>query len=424
VGLQDRANDMYRCVRCSYCKWIPHLKFKDIEFLAICPSIAKYHFHGYSGGGKLIAALALLRGRIDYTDNFLDMIYRCHMDGGCDISCKINRDMDPLEGLYELRAKCVQDGQLLPEHMAVIDGLKKEDNMMQRTKAERGKWTEGLTVKHLSKEKAEVLFHAGCNYSYDEELWPTVRGAVGLLQKAGVDVGVMGYEEACCGGRAYSWGYQGEHVKYAEHNVENWKTIGVKTIVTACADCYHSFKVLYDKVRVKPDIEVLHITEYLGRLIEEGRLNPSGKVPMKVTYHDPCHLGRLADPWIRWEGVEKKVMGQLIVHDPPKEFRRGARGVYDAPRTIIKSIPGIDFAEMYRIREYAWCCGAQGGVREAYPEMAIDTANERIKEAQATGAEAIVTACPWCKRNFIDAVNRNGHNLEVYDVIELLGRAV
>ena len=161
MSLKDRETDMYRCVRCSYCKWIPHLKFKNIDFLSICPSIARYHFHGYSGGGRLIAALSLLRGRLDYSEEFLNMIYRCHMDGGCDITCKINRDMDPLEGLYELRAKCVEDGELLPEHMVVMEGLKKEDNMMEGLKADRGNWADGLAVKDLSQEKAEVLFHAG-----------------------------------------------------------------------------------------------------------------------------------------------------------------------------------------------------------------------------------------------------------------------
>jgi Fe-S oxidoreductase len=346
------------------------------------------------------------------------------MDGGCDTSCKINRDMEPLEALYELRAKCVEDGELLPEHMVAMEGLKKEDNMMEAPKADRGKWAEGLAVKDLSLEKAEVLFHAGCRYSYDDELWSTARSGVELLQKAGIDVGIMGRDETCCGGRAYSWGYQGELTKYAEHNIENWKQAGVKTVVTPCSDCYHCFKVLYDKIRLKPEIEILHITEYLSGLLENGSLKPSKNVPMKVTYHDPCHLGRLAEPWIQWDGVEKKVMGQLIVHDPPKEFRKGANGIYDEPRDIIRSIPGIHFLEMFRIREFAWCCGAQGGVREAFPDMAMGTANERIKEARTTGAEAIVTACPWCKRNFLDAMEENGTKIKIIDILELLDQSI
>ena len=424
MALQDYERDMYRCSRCSYCKWVPFLKIKDWRFATVCPSIARYNFHAWSAGGRMSAGLSFLRGRVDYSDTLLDMLYQCQMDGACDVSCKNQRDLEPLETMLEFRAKCVEDGQLLPAHMLVIDGLRKEDNMMQRPKAERGKWAQGLKVKDLTKEKAQVVYHAGCRFSFDEELWPVARGAVSLLQKAGVDVGIMGKDEACCGVRAYEMGYQGEATKYADHNLETWRGAGVKTVVTSCSECYQAFKVLYDKIGKKPPIEVLHITEFLNRLITQGKIKLTQKLPMTVTYHDPCHLGRLAEPWIHWQGVEKKVMGKLVIQDPPKMFRRGANGVYDAPRDILKSIPGIEFVEMERIREYAWCCGSGGGVKEAYPEFAIWTANERIKEAQATGAEAIVTACGWCKRNFLDAVKEQDGTFKVYDIAELVQQAI
>jgi len=425
MALKDYEKDMMRCSRCSYCKVVPHPMVKNREHEFICPSIARYKFHGYSGGGKMIASLAMLKDRIDYTDDFLNMIYRCCTDGGCDISCKSNRDLEPLEVILELRAKCVEDGQLLPAHMLVIDNLKKEDNMMLGKKADRGKWAKGLDIKDLTKDRAEVLYHAGCRFSFDEELWPVARTAVNLLKKAGVDVGIMGKEEVCCDCRAYNIGYHGELQKYAEHNVDNWRTAGVKTVVTSCSDCYQAFKVIYDKIGIKPEgIEILHITQYLDRLIAEGKLKPTKAVPMRVTYHDPCHLGRLADPWIHWEGKELKVLGQYISHDPPKELRRGANGIYDPPRNILKSIPGLTLVEMDRIREYAWCCGAGGGVKEAFPDFATWTANERIKEAQSTGAEALVTACGWCERNFRDAVEEHGNEIKIYDVVELLEKAI
>ena len=372
----------------------------------------------------MAAGLAFLRDRFDYSEGLLDVIYKCQVDGACDAMCKVNMELEPLEAMLEFRARCVEDGQLLPAHMAVIEGLRKEDNMMQRPKAERGKWAEGLEVKDLTKEKAEVAYHAGCCFSFDEELWPIARAQVTLLKKAGIDVGIMGMEEACCGGRAYELGYQGELTKYAEHNREMFKGAGVKTLVTGCADCYQAFKVLYHKIGRKLDIEVLHITEYLDRLIKEEKLKLTKEVPMMVTYHDPCHLGRLSEPWIPWEGVEKNVLGYLIVHDPPKEFRRGANGVYIPPRDILESIPGLRLVEMKRIKEYAWCCGAGGGVKEAYPDFAIWTAGERIEEAKSTGAEALVTACPWCEQNFKDAIKARGDGIKVYDVIELVQQAI
>ena len=424
MALEDYEHDSLRCTRCSYCKWIPWESMRHTDFLQGCPSVGRYNWHAYAAGGKFNMALSLMKGRIDYTDAFLDAVYRCQMDGSCDVSCKSVQDIEPLQSMQELRIKCVQDGQGNPAHMLTIEGLKKEDNMMQRLKADRGKWAEGLPVKDLTKEKAKVVYHAGCRYAFDEELWPTVRGGLALLMKAGIDVGIMGRDEACCGGRAYEMGYLGELTKYAEHNKETFKTAGVETLVTPCSDGYQTFKVLYDKIGQKLDIEVLHITEYIHRLIKEGKIKLTKKVPLTVTYHDPCHLGRLAEPWIHWKGKEVKVLGQMIVHDPPKKYRRGANGVYDIPRDILRSIPGLKLVEMYRIRESAWCCGAGGGVKDAYPDFAIWTGTERLKEAKAVGAKAIVSTCPWCTRNFMDTVKETAEKIEVYDIIELVQKAI
>ena len=145
---------------------------------------------------------------------------------------------------------------------------------------------------------------------------------------------------------------------------------------------------------------------------------------MKVTYHDPCHLGRLGEPYIPWKGREKKIFGQMVVHEPKKPRYNGAWGIYDPPRDILKSIPGLELVEMERIREYAWCCGAGGGVLEGYPDFSSWTAFERIDEAKATGAEAIVSACGWCERNFVDAINGNGQEMQVYDIAELVQQAI
>jgi Fe-S oxidoreductase len=424
MALAEYKRDMERCSRCSYCKWIPYESWRNLDFIQGCPAVSRYHWHAYSGSGKFNMSYSLLNQRIEYSDDFLSAVYRCHMDGNCDISCKAIQDIEPLQCMQELRIKCVEDGQLLPAHMVVIDGLRKEDNMMLGLKADRGKWAEGLAVKNLTEERAEVLFHAGCRYSYDQELWPVVRGGLTLLQEAGIDIGIMGGDETCCGGRAYEIGHLGELTKFAEHQLETFKTAGVHLIVTPCSDCYHAFKVLYDKIDKKLGIEVLHITQYLDRLIKEGKIKLTKNVPLTVTYHDPCHLGRLSEPWIHWQGQLKKVMGQVIVHDPPKKYRRGVNGVYDPPRDILKSIPGLRLVEMYRIRESAWCCGAGGGTIDAYPDFSEWTANERLREAKATGAEAMVTACPWCVRNFTDAVKNSQENFKVYDIIELVRQAI
>ena len=143
-------------------------------------------------------------------------------------------------------------------------------------------------------------------------------------------------------------------------------------------------------------MEVLHTVELVDRLIKEGKLKLTKPVAMKVTYHDPCHLGRQGEPYVPWKGEEKKIYGQAVVYDPPRPRYIGAYGIYDAPRDVLAAIPGLELVEMDRNREAAWCCGAGGGVREAYPEFSAWTAGERIEEEKVTGADAIVTACPGC----------------------------
>jgi Fe-S oxidoreductase len=298
--------------------------------------------------------------------------------------------------------------------------------MMQAKKADRGNWAKGLNLKNITEDKAAVYFHTGCRYSFDEELWPIVKSAAKLLQKAGIDFAIAGKDENCCGGRSYEMGYQGELTKYAENNLEMLKNAGVKTVVTACSDCYYAFKVLYPKLMGAKgsNLKVLHITEYLDQLIKDKKLKLTKQIPMVVTYHDPCHLGRMGEPFIPWQGVEKKVFSQSYIYDPPKPWRKGTYGIYEPPRDVIKAVPGVNLVEMERRKEYSWCCGAGGGVIDSYPDFANWTAMERIAEARETGAEALVTACPWCKRNFTNALNESGERLKVMDIIELVEQAV
>ncbi|MFH1775823.1 MAG: (Fe-S)-binding protein [Chloroflexota bacterium] len=399
----ELRKNAWNCARCSVCKWIDSWEVKSARFAKACPSSDRYLFDAYSCQGRMDLSLALIDGEIRYEDSpgLLDVMYRCDTCGGCDVSCKRVQDMEPLRVMLEMRAKLVEDGQLLPMHTPVMESLRQEDNMVMKPRAERGKWADGLKVKDLTREKAEVVFHAGCRLSYDDDLKQVARDVINLLNNIGVDVGTMGAEEACCGGRAYDMGYRGEFTKYAEHNLEAWAKAGVKTVITTCSDGYYTFKLLYAEMGSK--LEVLHIVEFVDRLIKDGRLRFTKSVPMTVTYHDPCHLGRRSNVYTAGEPID---------------------GIYEPPRDIIRAIPGVELVEMERIKEHAWCCGAGGGVREAYPDFSLWTARERIAEARASGASAIVTACPWCERNFIDAVGDSGEQIAVYDIMELIERAI
>jgi len=422
MALEDYRSDMESCCRCSACKFIPLEKVKGYDHANVCPSISRYNFHAYSGGGRMGFGIALLDKRVDYTDKLLEVVYNCQMCGACDISCKYAMDMEVLEPLYEVRSHLVKNGHTLPVLDKLILSLRKQGTMMLGVKAKRGEWCQDLDAKDYTKEKVGVIYHAGCLTCYDKDMWKAARATISLLQKAGVDVGVAREQESCCGGRAYQMGYQEDALNQAKHNMELFKKSGAKILVTGCADCYHAFKVLYDKFGMKGDLEVLHTTEYLSRLIKEGKLKPKKKVIAKVTYHDPCHLGRLGEPYIHWEG--KQIEKHMRLYDPPRTFRRGTGGVYEPPREVIQSIPGVKLVEMDRIKEYAWCCGAGGGVKETNLEFARWTALERIKEAESTGAEALVTACPHCVDNFKAAIEGEGSHLKVYDLVELLEKAI
>jgi Fe-S oxidoreductase len=422
MGLKEYLGDMEMCCRCSACKFIPMQRVKGFEYANVCPSISKYDFHSYSGGGRLNIAAAMLKNKIDYSDKLLDIVYNCQMCGACDTSCKYAMDMEVLEPIYEFRIRAVETGHTHPALDKNINRLRKQGTMVPGARGKRGDWAAGLNLKDATKEKVAVLYHVGCLTSYDKNYYKLAKATAKILQKAGVNFGIAGDAETCCGGRAYQMGYKQDFLNQAKKNMEMIKRAGAKTLVTGCADGYQAFKVLYDKYNLKGDLEVLHITEYLASLIKKGKLKLNKKVNLNVTYHDPCYLGRLGEPWIHWEG--KKVPGHRFVFDPPKVYRRGTYGVYEPPRDVLNSIPGIRLTEMARIKEYSWCCGAGGGVNESNPDFNMWTAKERLEEAESTGAEAIVTACPWCEKNFNEAIKATGSSLKVYDIVELVAKAI
>lgn len=427
MALLELRDKMMRCARCSICKFMLLPKIKSGRFVAGCPSVQYGNFHAYAGGGKVITALGFVDGKLECTEEMLKTVYACSMCGACDIACKLSMgDMvEPLEIIRELRVKLVEEGAIDLGHLSAIESLKREDNIFGKPKVDRAKWAEGLAVKDAMEQKAAVLLHVGCHFAYDDELWPIARGAVKILQEGGVDFGIAKKEEVCCGGRAVEMGFKVQGQDYAESLVGRVKESGANTLLTCCSDCYGAFQQIYPLVGQKlAGVEVIHITQMIDRLMKEGRIKFSRKVPLRVTYHDPCHLGRLGEPLTPWHGTRKLVLNNMVITEPKKEVNFGVKGVYEAPRDILKAIPALEFTEMERIKEYTYCCGAGGGAKEAYPDFALQSALERVEEAKWVGANAIVTACPWCERNFKDAIAESGEKMEVYDIVEIVLNAM
>ena len=212
------------------------------------------------------------------------------------------------------------------------------------------------------------------------------------MHAAGVDFGILGNTEKCCGSTAFNLGYVKVLEKYGEDNITTFKNLGVKTIVTPCSGCYNTIGNVYAQLG-ECNFTVKHSVVLLSELVKQKKLKPTHPINAVVTYHDPCHLGRHGH-------------------------------IFDAPREILKSIPGVTLVEMNRIREYSFCCGGGGGARTGKLEFAQATAQRRVQEAEGTGAGLLVTACPFCEQNFLDYMDTTGSQLKLVDVVALLKQSV
>ncbi|SPD72883.1 CoB--CoM heterodisulfide reductase iron-sulfur subunit D family protein [uncultured Desulfobacterium sp.] len=420
--LTDMKNfeyDMKRCVRCKGCKWVDHIYMPGATYSTRCPSEKRYLFDSFSAWGRLRLALSLLNGRIEFNDRFVEAIYKCQLCGACDAGCKRNLDLEIGSALESLRIKCVADGfGPMPEHKAIAEKIEKEHNVFGGPADNRDKWAKGIQTD----DKAEFVYFVGCYGSYKMQGIP--KATANILKATGQSFKIMGSDEYCCGYPLYSTGQIEKAKKAAQHNIDTIAKSGAKTVITACAECYKTLKVDYPKMFNKSTsdmgYQVIHLVEFVADQMEKGTIKFKNNIDMRVTYHDACNLARMSEPWVYWEG-KRKLYG---ITEPTAPRRKGTHGVYHQPRNILKAIPGIDYVDMIRIRENAWCCGAGGGVAEAFPEFAQWSAEERLEEVDEVGAAALITACPRCKDNFSKAINASGDNIKVMDIAEMINEAI
>jgi len=413
--LKDYIYTMESCNSCGQCRFIQGPMSKGREFVEVCPIYSRYLYESYSGQGLINIAQELLEGTLGYDDELIKHIYTCTTCGACDVNCKSVRDMEVLDTILALRAKCVEDGKgPMPEQREYAELVEKQHNIYGEDHKQRFNW---LPENTKLSEGADTVYFVGCSTAY---LYPDIaRDTVKILQAGGIDFKVMDAEEYCCGAPLWRTGQVAEAKKLAEHNLEVLKKQNVKTLVVSCAECYGTFKGLYPRI-AELDFEVLHITEVIQRLLQEGKLKLNKKQEMKATYHDPCLLGRLSELYVPWKG-EIQAFGY---HNPPKKFRRGTNGVYEAPREILKAIPGLELVEMTRNSENSFCCGGGGGVPAAFPDFSLWVANERLKEAMSTGADTIVSCCPFCESSFRKAIDNYEIPIGYHDLTELVARAI
>jgi len=419
LELKDYMYDMRRCMRCASCRWLDHIYMPDNRFVYRCPSYGKYYFSKVAYG-RVKLGLALTENRLDDTPGMMDMVFQCVMCGACDSGCKRNLDLEIMNSLEALRGYMVQKGRYPKAHDKLINNIAASHNKFGAPHENRTRWQSAKPA-----EKSDTVYFAGCGASYTQT--KIAQSTDKILNALG------GYmmlpDEQCCGHPLFAMGQYDAFVKQMEHNLEAMKKTGAKRLVTACAECYKTWKVDYPRMKKinTSDLgfEVLHITEVIAPKLADGSLELKNKVDLKVAWHDPCNLGRMSEPFKSWQGER----GQWGCLEPAegfgaKEFNRGVNGVYEEPRNILSAIKGIELMELKRHHEFSWCCGGHAGVPEAYPELAAYSVEERLEEVRTTGAEAIVSACPYCKESFNTGLKNYDHQVKVYDITEIIAEAL
>lgn len=395
--LEKYRNEAWKCLRCGLCRMVNPERVKSWKWSSQCPAGSRFLFEAYYGSGKqeMVRALTAHPPELALSARLQHIIYTCTLCGACQATCNYVKDLEPTNASVALREHAVREGWgPPPQHEPLIKSILNYDNPWLQPRTARSRWAkkQGLpTVKDASKDKVEVLYYPGCTASYDPFIQEVARDVVRLLGAAGVGFGILGKEEVCCGSTILRVGDRERFEIVRKRNTESLNRTGAGTILTACAGCYSTLKKEYG---AGLQAEVLHIVEYVERLLTEGRLAMQKEVRRTVTYHDPCHLGRYC-------------------------------GLYDAPREVLKRIPGVEFREMERVREWAWCCGAGGGVRTAFPEeVATWAARLRLEEARDSGADTLVTCCPFCELNLGEAARGGDAGIRVVDILELVAEAV
>jgi len=322
-----------------------------------------------------------------------DEIWRCTTCGRCPQRCP--RGVGIIEVGVASRRMATEFGvfpsPVLPIR-AVSASLMSDGNPLNEGRDKRADWAKGLSVKEFTGEE-EILYFPGCYLCYDPRMKKVAAATVEILKKAGVDFGILGTRENCCGESIRKTGNEELFKHLAKENIKTFIDRGVKRILVSSPHCYHTFKNEYPEFMVH--FEIVHTSQYLFELMDAGRLKLKGEYRKKVTYHDPCYLGR---------------------HN----------GVYDEPREDLRKIPGLELGEMPDSREDSLCCGGGGGRIWMETPKGERFSDLRVEQAVGIGAEVLATCCPYCITNFEDSrMNREDAGaIEIKDITEIIREVI
>ena len=377
--------ELWSCAQCGFC-------------VTVCPTYEEIGWESVTGKGKIFIMKELLSGKEkEISPDYIARAYQCTTCGACREVCQT--DIDTVEIWEKCRKIFGKMGAgPLPQHETLIKSIKSYDNPLQQPRTSRDRWVRNAQreagvkkIKDISVEKAPILYHVGCIASFDANVKEVAYNTSYILQQAGVDFGILGKKELCCASTLKRVG-DPEFENVARKTLDLYNSLNVETVVTSCSGCFKTFKEDYPKL-ANINFKPMHIVELLEKLIDEGKLKFTKEVNLKVTYHDPCHLGRHA-------------------------------GVYETPRKILKAIPGVELIEMEKNRESARCCGAGGGFRIAFPDIQNKISVKRVKDAEETGASELVSTCPFCYSGLLTAITSSGSKLKMRDITEIIRMAL
>jgi len=328
-------------------------------------------------------------------------MWRCTTCGNCPQQCP--RGVKIIESGVALRRIATEYG-VFPTPVrpvrTISGSLAGEGNPLNEKRANRADWAQGLSVKPFT-EGMEVLYFPGCYLCYDPRLKKVAGATASILNRAGIDFGILGTKESCCGESIRKTGDEELFKRLARENIKTFVDHGVKKILVSSPHCYHTFKNEYPEFMV--NFEVVHISQFLFELINEGRLELSGEYGKKVTYHDPCYLGR---------------------HN----------GIYEEPREVLKKIPGLELNEMPDSRRDSLCCGGGGGRIWMETLKGERFSDLRLEQASGVGAEVLATSCPYCITHFEesrlaleDSENKaagDSNVIEIKDITEIISEVI
>jgi heterodisulfide reductase subunit D len=310
--------------------------------------------------------------------------YRCTLCGRCTLVCPAFIDTKSLR--MATREFMVEKGQYPAVIDRVAENLDKVHNIAGEPNEDRPMWVQALSEvpqNMFQKEKAKVVYFVGCVASYFPMTKKVPQAFVQILNRAGVDFTLLGGEEWCCGFPLIAAGMKKKAESLLLHNLEKVNEKGAERIVFSCPSCYHTWKQRFDT-----KIEVFHSTEFITKLIAEGKLSFKEKA-VKVTYHDPCDLGR-------------------------------SSGVYDAPRDILHAIPGVELVELKTNRELSKCCGGGGDLEMVDPDLSAALAQSKIEDIKATGAEMVISGCQQCIRTIQTTARKKKTPIAAMDITEFV----